>query len=90
MTQPTSSDASGLSERDAAVLDFERGWWRYAGAKERAIREQLDLSATQYYQVLNRLIDDPAALQAEPMLVKRLQRLRDSRQRERSARRLNA
>lgn len=90
MTQSAPVDFHELSERDATVLAFERGWWRYSGAKERAIREQLDLSATQYYQILNRLIDDPAALQAEPMLVKRLQRLRASRQRERSVRRLNA
>lgn len=77
-----------LSERDAQILDFERQWWKYAGAKETAIRELFDMSATRYYQVLNVLIDDPAALEAEPMLVKRLRRMRSARQRERSARRL--
>lgn len=77
-----------LSERDAAILAFENQWWKYAGAKETAIRELFDMSATRYYQVLNALIDDPAALAAEPMLVKRLRRMRSSRQRERSARRL--
>lgn len=77
-----------LSERDAAILTFENQWWKYAGAKETAIRELFDMSATRYYQVLNALIDDPAALAAEPMLVKRLRRMRSSRQRERSARRL--
>ena len=77
----------GLSERDAAVLDFEKQWWKYAGAKEQAVRELFGLSATQYYQVLNTLIDSPAALAAEPMLVKRLRRMRASRQRERTQRR---
>lgn len=77
-----------LSERDAQILDFERQWWKYAGAKETAIRELFEMSATRYYQVLNVLIDDPAALEAEPMLVKRLRRMRSARQRERSARRL--
>ncbi|MGC0144964.1 MULTISPECIES: DUF3263 domain-containing protein [unclassified Pseudactinotalea] len=77
-----------LSERDAAILAFENQWWKYAGAKETAIREHFDMSATRYYQVLNALIDTPAALAAEPMLVKRLRRMRSSRQRERSARRL--
>ena len=46
------------------------------------------MSATRYYQVLNALIDNPVALAADPMLVKRLRRLRSSRQRARSARRL--
>ena len=58
----------GLSERDEQVLAFERQWWKYAGAKESAIRELFDMSATRYYQVLNSLIDDPAALAHDPML----------------------
>lgn len=82
--------SSGLSERDAAILAFERQWWKYAGAKEQAIRELFDLSATRYYQVLNALIDDQAALAHDPMLVKRLRRMRSSRQRARTARRLGA
>jgi hypothetical protein len=85
----TSDDASdGLSRRDREILAFERQWWKYAGAKEQAIRELFDMSTTRYYQVLNALIDTPAALAADPMLVKRLRRLRASRQRQRSARRL--
>ena len=78
----------GLSERDEQVLAFERQWWKYAGAKESAIRELFDMSATRYYQVLNALIDDPAALAHDPMLIKRLRRMRSSRQRARTARRL--
>lgn len=81
-------DAVGLSERDQQVLAFERQWWKYAGAKEQAIRELFDMSATRYYQVLNALIDTPAALAFDPMLVKRLRRMRASRQRARTARRL--
>ena len=78
----------GLSERDREVLTFERQWWKYAGAKEQAVRELFDMSATRYYQVLNGLLDDPAALAFDPMLVKRLRRMRASRQRARTARRL--
>src|SRR5215510_16540620 len=78
----------GLSRRDREILAFERQWWKYAGAKEQAIRELFDMSTTRYYQVLNALIDTPDALAADPMLVKRLRRLRASRQRQRSARRL--
>ena len=77
-----------LSDRDRDILEFERQWWKYAGAKEQAIRDLFDMSATRYYQVLNALLDNPAALEADPMLVKRLRRMRASRQRARSARRL--
>ncbi len=90
-TSPSPSEqpfAVGLSDRDREILAFERQWWKYAGAKEQAIRELFDMSATRYYQVLNALIDGPHALAVDPMLVKRLRRLRASRQRARSARRL--
>jgi Protein of unknown function (DUF3263) len=80
--------AAQLSPRDQEILAFERQWWKYAGAKEQAIRELFDMSATRYYQVLNALIDRPESLACDPMLVKRLRRLRSSRQRARSARRL--
>jgi len=82
------SERPQLSRRDREILAFERQWWRYAGAKEQAIRDLFDMSATRYYQVLNALIDRPEALVADPMLVKRLRRLRSTRQRQRSARRL--
>lgn len=82
------SDDGGLSERDRQILLFERQWWKYAGAKEDAIKELFGLSATRYYQVLNALVDRPEALAADPMLVKRLRRLRASRQKARAARRL--
>lgn len=84
------SGTPGLSERDERILAFERQWWKFAGAKEQAVRELFDLTATRYYQILNALIDDPAALAHDPMLVKRLRRMRSSRQRARTARRLGA
>ena len=84
-----SADAAGtLSERDQAILAFERSWWEFAGAKEQAVREKFDMSSTRYYQVLNALIDRPEALAHDPLLVRRLRRLRATRQRARSARRL--
>ena len=83
-------DTSGLDDRARHILDFEREWWKYAGAKEQAIREHFDLSPTRYYQLLNRVIDDERAQGYDPMLVKRLRRLRASRQRQRAARRLGS
>ncbi len=85
-SQPETSGE--LSARDQAMLDFERQWWKYAGAKEQAVREKFDMSSTRYYQVLNALIDRSEALAHDPLLVRRLRRLRATRQRQRSARRL--
>ena len=87
-TELLERDSVSLSERDQAILAFERQWWKFAGMKEQAIREQFEMSATRYYQVLNALIDRPEAIVFDPMLVKRLRRLRSARQRARSARRL--
>jgi len=73
----------GLSERERAILAFERQGWRHAGAKEQAIRDRFDLSATRYYQLLNALLDNPTALAHDPVLVGRLRRIRGSRARAR-------
>ena len=83
-----SADQLGLPTRDRDLLRFERQWWKYAGAKEQAIRDKFQMSATRYYQILNALIDKPEALAQDPLLVKRLRRLRATRQRNRSAKRL--
>lgn len=68
-----------MNDTDRAILAFESEWWREAGNKERSIRERFGLSATRYYQRLNRLLDEPEALAQQPALVNRLLRLRDSR-----------
>src|SRR3954451_19922706 len=87
-TDAATGDAEGFSRRDREILAFERQWWQYAGLKEQAIKEMFDLSPTRYYQVLNSVIDNPAALAEDPLLVRRLRRLRATRQKTRSARRL--
>lgn len=73
-----------LTERECEMLAFERKWWKHAGAKEQAIRDTFDLSATRYYQVLNALLDNPAALEHDPVVVGRLRRLRSTRTRGRA------
>lgn len=78
----------GLTRREHDILSFERQWWKYAGAKEEAIKEAFGLSATRYYQILNALVDRSEALAVDPLLVKRLRRLRASRQKARAARKL--
>ena len=75
-----------FDERDRAILDFEREWWQHPGAKEDAIRQTFGLSPARYYQVLGKLMDSEAALAYDPMLVKRLQRVRDDRRTSRQKR----
>ncbi|MGY1812922.1 DUF3263 domain-containing protein [Blastococcus sp. SYSU D00820] len=77
--------APELTRREHEMLAFERQWWRHAGAKETAIREQFGLAPTRYYQALNALVDRPAALAADPLLVRRLRRLRAARGQRRQA-----
>lgn len=77
-----------LTDRDREILAFEREWWTHAGGKERLVRERFGVSATRYYQILSALLELPAAVAEDPMLIKRLQRQRDARRRQRAARRL--
>lgn len=83
--KPAPREPYELTDRDRKMLEFEGQWWHHQGAKEDAIRHTFDLSATRYYQILNALIDRDEALAAEPMIVKRLRRLRDQRRRSRTA-----
>ena len=85
--QPT-PEPTGLSELELKLLDFERNWWRHAGSKESAIKELFNLTPPAYYQMLNNLIDRNDALLAEPILVKRLRRIRDARTAARSSSKL--
>ena len=72
-------NSAALSDLEVRILDFERQWWRYAGAKETGIKEQFNISAREYYELLNNLIDREDALAASPLLIKRLRRLREAR-----------
>jgi hypothetical protein len=75
-----------LGELELRLLDFERVWASRAGAKDAAIRAEFSIPAARYYQMLYALIDSPVALRSDPLLVRRLQRLRDARSRARAAR----
>lgn len=74
-----STTTTGLTELEERILTFERGWYRFPGAKDQAVRDEFGVSAIRYSQLLNALLDKPAAIAAHPVLVKRLRRLRASR-----------
>lgn len=80
---PVEQTAPALSDREQQILAFEARWWKHAGAKEQAIRDTFALSSTRYYQLLNGVLDNPAALEHDPILVGRLRRLRSTRARTR-------
>jgi hypothetical protein len=81
------ADQPELDDLDREILEFERDWVEHVGAKETALRERFDLTSTHYHQLLNRIIDLPAAEAHAPRLVRRLRRRRAARQEQRSARR---
>ena len=78
MAEPTE-----LTGRERALLDFESTWWTLDEAKDTLIRSTFACSLDDYYQELNRLIEVPAALMYDPLVVRRLLRLRDRRRRAR-------
>ncbi|HET9311125.1 MAG TPA: DUF3263 domain-containing protein [Actinomycetota bacterium] len=78
------SDVS-LDDRSRRVLDFERESWKLEIPKERAIREAFGFSPARYHQLLTRVLERPEALAYDPMLVRRLRRVRDERRRRRVA-----
>jgi len=83
---PSDVNSQPLSERDIAILEFERRTWPHHGAKEQAIRNSFDVGPARYYQLLNGVIDLPAAAQFDPILVRRLQRTREARTTARASR----
>jgi hypothetical protein len=80
---PAPRQEPSLTDREEQILAFEARWWKHAGAKEQAIRDAFGLSSTRYYQLLNGLLDSPAALERDPVLIGRLRRLRSTRARTR-------
>jgi hypothetical protein len=73
-----------LDDVERAVLEFEKLHWKYAAVKETQVLERWGWSMTRYYQVVNALLDRPEAEAAEPMLVRRLRRLREARKKQRT------
>jgi hypothetical protein len=84
-TGRTTRPRAELDQRSRDVLDFEREAWKLTVTKERAIRERFGFSPSRYHQLLHRIIDRPDALAYDPMVVRRLRRVREARRRARTA-----
>lgn len=67
-----------LTPADLEVLEFERAWWKYQGAREGAIRERFGTSLTRHTQRALALLDHPQAEEYDPPLVRRLRQQRNS------------
>jgi|TARA_B110000263_G_scaffold62575_1_gene53791 hypothetical protein len=83
-------NSSVLTEREKDILDFEQSWWSLSIPREQAVRERFQLTETEYVELLELLIATEAALEAEPLLVRRLRRMKDRRRQEHVARRTAA
>lgn len=81
------TDDAALSDLHREILEFERDWVAYAGAKDEEVRARFALSPTDYHRLLSRIIDLPEAEAHAPRIVRRLRRRRTSRQEERAVRR---
>jgi|TARA_B100001094_G_scaffold39924_1_gene34534 hypothetical protein len=83
-------NSNGLTEREKDILDFEQSWWSLSVPREQAVRDRFQLTETEYDELLEVLIATEAALEAEPLLVRRLRRMKDRRRQEHVARRTAA
>lgn len=83
-------NSNGLTEREQDILDFEQSWWSLSVPREQAVRDRFQLTETEYDELLEVLIATEAALEAEPLLVRRLRRMKDRRRQEHVARRTAA
>jgi hypothetical protein len=72
-----------LSDRDRAILDFERSWWMEPGSKRAAIERHFKMSSGRYYSLLGDLLESTEAAAYDPLVVLRLRRRRDQRRRAR-------
>lgn len=63
-----------MTDLEHQIMQFEDRWWRIAGSKESAIRDELGMSPTRYYQLLHTLAGREDTLAAYPVLTKRLRR----------------
>ncbi len=68
-----------LTDRDRAILDFERLWWADPAQKAAAIQDRFEVSPTRYNMLLGEVLADPEAFQLDPLVVRRLQRQRARR-----------
>ena len=83
-------NSNGLTEREKDILEFEQSWWSLSVPREQAVRDRFQLTETEYDELLEVLIATEAALEAEPLLVRRLRRMKDRRRQEHVARRTAA
>ncbi|VEI13104.1 DUF3263 domain-containing protein [Trueperella bialowiezensis] len=71
--------SAGLSELEASILEFERGWWKYGQTRDAAIRNRMNMTPMRYHLMLAHMLDSERVWHADPALVDRLRRLRDAR-----------
>jgi len=71
-----------LSDREREILDFEGSWWTHSGPKGAVIRSRLRMAPGVYYRRLAALVDNEEARAHAPLVVLRLRKRRERRQKE--------
>lgn len=71
----------GLTERQRELLDFERTWWQFDEHRDDLIRARFGCEPDEYYAELNRVLELPAAMAHDPLVVRRFHRRRLRRRR---------
>ena len=72
-----------LTERERAVLDFERTWWTLDEPRELVIRARFACTPEAFAGELAALVDSSDALAHDPLVVHRLRRRQDRARRAR-------
>jgi hypothetical protein len=70
-----------LTEREMAIIDFERTWWTLDATRDDLIHARFDCTPEAFGVELAALVDSPDALDYDPLVVRRLRRHRDRRRR---------
>ena len=63
-----------MTADEMAMLDFEREWWRHAGAKEEEVQLRWGLSIAEYGGRLLGIALRPEAMEYDPLTVRRIRR----------------
>jgi hypothetical protein len=63
-----------MTETEMAILDFEREWWRHAGARDQEVARRWGMSASKYDRRLIAIAVRPEAMAYDPLTVRRIRR----------------
>lgn len=85
MSAPTTTVLIMLTVREHMIFTLAATRYLYPAERENDALELVGLTPTKFWAAVNRLLDRPDVLEAYPIDVRRLQRVRDGKARQRTA-----